>query len=149
VAYYELKDYENVAKAMMETLELDPDNANANNLLGYMWAEQGINLDESIALIERALELEPDNGAFIDSLGWAYYKKGWLERALKQLELAASSIPDDPVILDHLGDVYFDLERFDEAEKAWEQSLENDPGSIEVKEKLNRLKVLLQEAQKK
>jgi tetratricopeptide (TPR) repeat protein len=67
-----------------------------------MFAEDGVNLDEAVQLIKKALEFEPDNGAYIDSLGWAYFKKGELAPALRELEKAARSEPDDPEVADHL-----------------------------------------------
>src|SRR5207253_164362 len=97
-------------------LKLDPDNATANNDLGYLWADQGKNLKEAEAMIRRALEEDrrqrkqnpraddEDNAAYIDSLGWALFRLGKLDEARKELE-RARSLPDgeDPVIHDHLG----------------------------------------------
>ncbi len=71
-----------------------------------MYAERGQNLDEAIQLIEKALEIEPENGYFIDSLGWAYYQQGRYPEALRELKRAVERAKDDPVIFEHLGDAY-------------------------------------------
>jgi tetratricopeptide (TPR) repeat protein len=86
------------------------------------------------------MDIEPNNGAYVDSLGWAYYKKGWLTKALQQLELATSLLPKDPIVLDHLGDIYFDLKRLDDAARAWEKSLKIDPKNESVRKKLAQVR---------
>jgi Flp pilus assembly protein TadD len=90
--------------------------------------------------------LEPENGYFLDSLGWAYFKKGWYEKALDELERAITIVPDDPVIQEHLGDVYFRLRRLQEARQAWEKSLTLKPDNTAVKEKLREILALIEEA---
>ncbi len=92
--------------------------------------------------------MEPNNGAYVDSLAWAYYKKGWLKKALVKLELATSLLPDDPVILDHLGDVYLDLKRPDDAVRAWNRSLKVDPKNEKVRKKLERARRELRRAER-
>jgi len=99
--YEQLKQKEDAARQFRETIRLDPDFADAYNYLGYMFAEDGVNLDEAEALIKKALELEPANGAFLDSLGWVYFKKGMFGDAEREIERAIKSLPDDPTILDH------------------------------------------------
>ena len=101
-----------------------------------MWAEDGENLDEAIELIKKALEIEPDNGAYIDSLGWAFYKKGMVDEALVQIEKAANLLKDDPVVRDHLGDIYSKKGLIEKALKEWERSLEIDPKQEKVREKI-------------
>ena len=95
------------------------------------------------ALIKKALELNPGNGAYIDSLGWVYFKKGMLEDARKELEKAQETIGEDPVVYDHLGDVYFKTGMLDKAKEAWTKSigLKEDK---KVKEKLNAIPKNLQ-----
>ena len=117
-------------------IELDPAFAEAYNYLGYMFAESGKNLDEALELAAKAVELQPDNGAFIDSLGWAYFKKGMTAEALVELEKAVKSEPDDPTIRDHLGDVYFKKGLRDKAREEWKRSLEYDPQQKKIEEKL-------------
>ena len=121
-----------------KAIELNPKNADACNYLGYMWAEEGKNLDEAINLIRKALEAEPDNGAYIDSLGWAYYKKNLPKEACKHLKRAAELLPKDPVILEHLGDAYLKNGQVKEALSAWKKSLTRNPANKSLKEKIKR-----------
>jgi tetratricopeptide (TPR) repeat protein len=109
----------------------DPDNAAALNYLGYMLAERGERLDESVDYIKRALALEPDNGSFLDSIGWAYFKDGKLDLALEHLKRAADMLTTNSVVQDHYGDVLFRLGRFDDAIAAWNKALSGDLDSID------------------
>ena len=84
----------------------NPRNAKALNYLGYTYAERGVKLKEAESMIKQALELEPDNNAFMDSLGWVYYQMGNLELAVKHLERAAELSPPDGLICEHLADAY-------------------------------------------
>jgi len=105
-----------------------------------MYAEKGIRLDEAMELLEMALALEPDNGYFVDSLGWIYYQKGMYDEALKELERAVLLAEDDPIIYDHLGDVYLKKGSIDKAVEAWEKSLEVDPEQEKVRKKIEEVK---------
>lgn len=102
VYYDKLKDGASAERHLREAARIDPGYADAYNYLGYMFAENGSNLDEAIKLVKKALEIEPDNGAFVDSLAWAYYKKGMLEEALLEIEKAVGLEPDDAEIRSHL-----------------------------------------------
>lgn len=135
-------DQENRARAMeyfKKALDIDPDHENSLNSLGYMYAEDGINLDEAAELIEKALALSPDNGAYLDSLGWVYYKKGMYEEALGKL-IKAAELYKDPIIYDHLGDVCYKMNKKADAEKYWKMSLELFPDQKTVTQKLDALK---------
>ena len=125
---------------LRDLLELDPDYAPALNYLGYMWADQGENLQEALRLVEQAVALEPDNGAYIDSLGWAYFQLGEYDKARGYLERAASLVGDDAIVLEHLGDVYRALGRLEAARESYQRSLAlNDENAAEVERKLNEL----------
>lgn len=113
--------------ALRECLRLDPKDHRAMNYLAYSWAEKGVRLDEAEKLLLRALELEPKNGAYLDSLGWTYHQKGDHRRALLWLQKALAAQPDDGEILEHLGDVHLALGNRAEARKAWEKALRHDP----------------------
>jgi tetratricopeptide (TPR) repeat protein len=97
---------ENARYHLAKAIELDPFNAQAYNYLGYMDIERGQNLDEAIQLIEHALRLDPQNAAYVDSLGWAYYKKGAYQHAVAALERAVELDKDDTIIRKHLADAY-------------------------------------------
>jgi tetratricopeptide (TPR) repeat protein len=95
-------------------------------------------------LIQRALELDPDNGAFVDSLGWAYYKLGRLDEALLELQRAVDLVEkEDSTIREHLGDVYFEKGMIPQAAEEWERSLDLDDTNVKLKEKLQRARSLL------
>ena len=122
---YEQTDQTVKAEAAFEkALELNPNDTGALNYLGYWWADEGRNLDEAIELITRAVELNPDNGYYADSLGWIYFKMGEMNKAVIWLERAIRLAPDDPVIHEHLGDVYWHLERPLEARYKWQFAYE-------------------------
>ena len=119
-----------------KALELKPDFDEALNHLGYMWAEQGKNLDRAHEMIQRAVEAEPENPAYLDSLGWVLFKQGKAAEALPWLEKAAKLLPEpDATVYDHLGDVLQALGRKSEAKQAWEKSLAVEASEV-VKKKV-------------
>jgi tetratricopeptide (TPR) repeat protein len=102
-----------------KALELQPDQPQVLNYLGYSWVDQGINLDDGMKMIRRAVEQRPDDGYIVDSLGWAYYRIGNYDEAVKNLERAIELKPEDPTINDHLGDAYWRVGRTLEARFQW------------------------------
>ena len=121
---------------MKTVISLDAKNANALNYLGYTYAELGENLDEAEHLIKEALKQKPDDGYITDSLGWVYFKKGLLIKALKYLKKAVSLVPDDPIILEHLGDAYLKTSDKKKALQFYKRSLlkkEKDRDDLEKK----------------
>ncbi len=129
------------AELLKESIRLDPANAaEARNYLGYMWVDHDMNLDEAGELITKALESDPDNGAYLDSLGWYYFKKGEYERALKEITRAMENLKkEDSVICDHLGDCYQALGKAPEAMTYWQKSLALE-ANPKVKEKIESAK---------
>lgn len=118
-------------QAFRDLIARDPRDANALNYLGYMFAEHGTRLDEAVALIERALDVEPENPSFLDSLGWAYVQQGKLDLADRPLSTAADKLPKNSVIQDHLGDLRFKQNRREDAIAAWQRALAGDGESID------------------
>jgi len=108
-------------------LQLAPDQPNVLNYLGYAWVEQGHNVDRARHMIERAVEQRPNDGAFIDSLGWALLREGDTAGALKNLERAVELQPEDPTINAHFGDVLDAVGRRREAEFQWRRALNLNP----------------------
>jgi Tfp pilus assembly protein PilF len=106
-----------------EALDLDPSNAMTLNYLGYMLADKGTRLTEALKLIRKAVELEPMNGAFLDSLGWAYFKLGEYELAEENLRHAVERDQTDPTVHDHLGELYEKTGRIRLAAAQWELSI--------------------------
>jgi len=111
-------------RQMRQVLTLKADHAEALNYIGYSYAERGENLDEAEALLKRALEIEPDNGYYLDSLGWIYFKKGQLELAVKTLQQAVARAGKEATILEHLGDTYRAARRPADAAKSYRSALE-------------------------
>src|SRR5882724_9933973 len=112
---------------MRKALELQPEQPHVLNYLGYSWIDQGINLDEGMKMIKRAVEQRPDDGYIVDSLGWAYYRIGGYEDAVKNLERAIDLKPEDPTINDHLGDAYWRIGRTQEAKFQWAHARDLKP----------------------
>jgi tetratricopeptide (TPR) repeat protein len=127
------------AQAFRRIIEINPENAQAYNYLGYMYAELGIHLEEASALVKKALELEPQNPSYLDSLGWVFFKQGRLTAAEPLLRQAADLDPDEPVIHEHLGAVYYKLGREKEARDSWERALELDPENEAIAEQLREM----------
>ena len=101
------------------------------NALGYLLAERGERLEESVELLQQANTIAPGNASFLDSLGWAYFKQGRLDQADAPLTEAAAKSPRNSVIQDHLGDLRFRQQRFGDAVAAWERALAGDGESID------------------
>jgi tetratricopeptide (TPR) repeat protein len=118
---------------------LRPDDAQAYNALGYTLADRTKRLAESIALLDKALALAPDDPFVLDSVGWAQYRAGNLARAQEYLERAYRLRPD-PEIAAHLGEVLWVRGQHAEAGKLWQTSLQNHPQNEVLLETLNRLK---------
>ncbi len=111
------------AKLFQEILKKDPDDALSANYLGYTWANAGQHLPEAFKLISHAVALEPDNGAYLDSLGWVYYKMGKLDEAEQWLRRALKKMQPDGTVLAHLGEVLAARGKTDEARQTLEQAL--------------------------
>jgi tetratricopeptide (TPR) repeat protein len=131
---------------MQKILKINPNHADSLNYIGYTYAEQGIRLDEAMALIKRALEIRPDSGYIIDSLGWIYYKKGAYEEAVRQLEKAVQLTPDDPTINEHLGDACLKKQDYEKALHYYEKALSLKPAQeSQLKEKITEVQELLKQ----
>jgi tetratricopeptide (TPR) repeat protein len=122
--YERQKKYDLAEEQFRKVLANDPKNAMALNYLGYMLADRGTRLDESLGYIRRAIALDPNNGAYLDSLGWAYYKMGNYELAEENLRRASDRIGNDPTVQDHLGELYNKTGRLKLATTHWERALE-------------------------
>jgi len=141
--------YEKAADLFRKSIAIDPANsADACNYLGYMWAEQGVHLDEAREMINRALQMEPNNGAYLDSLGWVEFRQGKFEQALADLVRATQNISrDDPVLFDHLGDTYLKLNRMPQALESWQKALMLDPQNKKLADKIDNAKTKLSKGQ--
>tara|TARA_B110000014_G_C20071914_1_gene559124 strand:- start:1005 stop:1424 length:420 start_codon:yes stop_codon:yes gene_type:complete len=120
-------------------LAIAPNNSNALNLLGYMYSELNLKIDEAEELILKALKKEPNNPAFLDSIGWVYFRQGKFEEALEKVLIAFKSLPKDPVVLEHLGDIYLALKKKKKALNFWKESIEK--GSKNAKRIREKIKL--------
>ncbi len=112
---------------MKKALELFPEQPLVLNYLGYSWVDQGVHLEDGMDMIRRAVEQRPDDGYIVDSLGWAYFRTGNYDEAVKNLERAVELKPDDPTINDHLGDAYWRVGRTLEAHFQWSHAKDLNP----------------------
>jgi tetratricopeptide (TPR) repeat protein len=132
ICYERSKQWPKAEADLKKALELYPEQANVLNYLGYSWVDQGLNLDEGMAMIKRAVQQRPDDGYIVDSLGWAYYRIGNFEEAVKNLERAVDLKPEDPTINDHLGDAYWRVGRVLEAKFQWAHARDLKPEPEEL-----------------
>jgi tetratricopeptide (TPR) repeat protein len=126
------KQWSKAETDMRKALDLQPEQPHVLNYLGYSWIDQGINLDDAMKMIKRAVEQRPDDGYIVDSLGWAYYRIGNFEDAVKNLERAIDLKPEDPTINDHLGDAYWRIGRTLEAKFQWAHARDLKPEPEEL-----------------
>ncbi|MEI2383944.1 tetratricopeptide repeat protein [Breoghania sp. JC706] len=129
-----------------KALELYPDQPMVLNYLGYSWVDKGMHLDKALGMIEKAVELRPSDGYIVDSLGWAYFKLGRYDDAVKELERAVELRPQDPVLNDHLGDAYWKVGRKLEATFQWNHARDLDPEPEELATIERKLKVGLEKS---
>jgi tetratricopeptide (TPR) repeat protein len=125
------KKYNDAEAVLRQLIAKDPNNAIALNYLGYMLAERGERLGESVDYLKRALAIDPDNGSYLDSIGWAYYKDGKFDLALDNLKKAADQLTTNSVVQDHYAEILFRLGRFNDAILAWTRALAGDGDSID------------------
>ena len=112
---------------MKKALELFPEQPLVLNYLGYSWVDQGVHLEQGMDMIRRAVEQRPDDGYIVNSLGWAYFRTGNYDEAVKNLERAVELKPEDPTINDHLGDAYWRVGRYLEAHFQWSHAKDLKP----------------------
>ncbi len=136
-SYERLGQFDNAEREFQWIIEKAPDHALALNYLGYMWADKDVNLNEALQLIEKAVSLDPENGAFLDSYAWVLFRLGRYDEALEQMEEALKYDQSDSILYDHRGDIYAALTSHELARESWNKALEIDPDNEEIKAKLN------------
>ncbi len=153
--YVDRGDYGKEAQLEL-LLQRNPDEAGANNDLGYLYAEQGKNLEKAESMIRKALQEEPDSFAYLDSLGWVLFKKGKVKEALEPLKKAAEQMKSEMErlgagrfpILEHLGDVYFQLQQLEQANDAWRQAAQAAAVAVPPDKRLGEIKKKLESLEK-
>ena len=143
------KKFAEAESAFKQVLAREPANATALNYLGYMLADRGERLDESVTYLQQALQIDPDNGSFLDSLGWAYFKADKLELAEDNLRRAADQLKTNSVVQEHYGQVLFKLGRYDDAIVAWTRALNGNGDSIDKGDVDRKIKAAKQKLPKK
>src|SRR5438132_1793373 len=126
-AYDKMGRFDELVHEMEEAIRLDPKHADALNYLGYTYAERDMRLEDAVTLIQRALAVKPQNGYYLDSLAWAYYKMGRFQEALEEMKQAVAVVTDDPVFLEHLGDIFLTQNLRGEPREAGVRSLHIHP----------------------
>jgi tetratricopeptide (TPR) repeat protein len=121
--YEREKKYDEATAEFKKVLAVNPQSAATLNYLGYMNADRGVQLEESLSYIKQAVSLEPTNGAYLDSLGWAYFKLGKYDLAEETLNKASLRMGSDPTVQDHLGDLYQKTGRLKLAATHWERAM--------------------------
>jgi len=127
ICYERAKQWPKAEADFKKALELNPDQPLVLNYLGYSWVDQGLNLEEAFKMLRRAVELRPNDGYIVDSLGWAHFKLGQYAEAAETLEKAIDLKPADPVLNDHLGDAYWRVNRRIEAHFQWNHARDMGP----------------------
>jgi tetratricopeptide (TPR) repeat protein len=145
ICYERSKQWSKAEADLRKSLELYPEQPLVLNYLGYSWIDQGVNLDDGMSMIKRAVEQRADDGYIVDSLGWAYYRLGNIDEAVKQLERAVELKPEDPTINDHLGDAYWRAGRVLEARFQWSHARDLKPEPEDLSKIETKLKVGLSE----
>ena len=157
--YERQKKYEQAEQAFRQVLQMDPNNSQTLNYLGYMLADRNTHLEEALNLIKHAVQLDPQNGAYLDSLGWAYFRLGKYDEAEENLRRAADKTPNDATVQDHLGELYARTGKLKLAAVHWERALnewsKSVPADVDqqdvsrVQKKLESTKVKLAQQQPK
>jgi tetratricopeptide (TPR) repeat protein len=157
--YERQKKYDQAEQEFRQVLQMDSNNSQTLNYLGYMMADRNTHLEEALGMIKKALELDPQNGAYLDSLGWAYFRMGNYDQAEENLRRAADKTPNDATVQDHLGELYARTGKLKLAALHWERALnewsKSVPADVDqqdvsrVQKKLESTKVKLAQQQPK
>jgi len=141
--------YEKAADLFRKSIAVDPANAaDAYNYLAYMWVEHSTHLDEAEQMIKLALQADPNNGAYIDTLGWLEFREGKFDQALSDLLRAAQKLTrDDPVVLEHIGDACAKLNKSAQALDAWQKALNLVPQNKKLADKIDNAKTKMSKGQ--
>lgn len=132
ICYERLNQWDKAEADFRKALQLQPDEPNVLNYLGYSLIDKKIKLDEAIAMVRKAVELKPNEGFFVDSLGWAFFQMGDFDQALPHLERAVDLKAGDPIISEHLGDAYWRVGRKLEAKFQWQHAKDNKPDAKDL-----------------
>tara|TARA_B110000438_G_scaffold174823_1_gene167063 strand:- start:88 stop:987 length:900 start_codon:yes stop_codon:yes gene_type:complete len=133
-----LDDWKNAEKYLMKSIEAEPDQPHVLNYLAYTWIDKGVNLDEGLKMLKKAVELKQNDGYILDSLAWAYYAKEDYVQAQFYLQIALELVPYDPIINDHYADTLWMLNKNIQARYVWKNILKLDDTKKKLKEDINK-----------
>ena len=125
---------------MREIIKIDPSYSSAYNYIGYLYAEESKNLDEAEELVKVALTIKPDDGYYLDTLGWIFYKKGDYQKALSILKKANQKAPNEAVIMEHIADTYVKLDSLAKAEQYYSKALKANINEVDKRRILEKYK---------
>lgn len=140
IVHERIDNFERMEADFRKALELQPNQPDVLNYLGYSLVEQRTKMDEALEMIKVAVAEQPESGYITDSLGWVYYRLGRYDEAVAPMEKAVELLPVDPIVNDHLGDVYWKVGRYREAEFQWKRALSFEP----EEEEADRIRLKLQ-----
>jgi len=140
--YEKQKDFDRAESILKEILKDNPNNAVALNYIGYMLADRGTRLDEAVQYVKDALAIDPRNGAYLDSLGWAFFKLNDFQQAEKYLLEADQLVKNDPTIVDHLGDLYYKIGDLQKAQSFWMKSISIGTEEEDIQKVRRKLELL-------
>tara|TARA_B100002051_G_C16724545_1_gene634519 strand:+ start:231 stop:1529 length:1299 start_codon:yes stop_codon:yes gene_type:complete len=143
ICYERLDDWNKAERDFLKSLDIKPNSPNVLNYLAYGWVERDIRLEQSLKMLEKANDTNPESYYIIDSLAWAYFKKNNLDEAARLMEKVIDLAPGEAISLDHLGDIYYAMNRKREAVHFWKQAIEladpEDEIELNVQSKLDKL----------
>jgi tetratricopeptide (TPR) repeat protein len=157
IVYVNKGDYAKGEAQLELLLERNPDDPGPNNDLGYLYAEQGKNLDKAESMIRKALQEDPESFSYLDSLGWVLFKRGKLKEALEPMRKAADQMKTemerrgsgpDSTIFEHLGDIYFQLQQLEKASDAWREAAKAAAAAVPADKRLTEIRKKLETLEK-
>jgi Tfp pilus assembly protein PilF len=122
-----------------EALKKNPKNALLLNNFSYSLAQRDLQLEKALEMVDIALQIDPENGAYLDTKGWIHYKMGQYEEARRYIQKALDSREESAEVLEHMGDIYYQLGQLDDAKNFWQKALEKDPQNLELAQKIQDL----------
>ena len=135
--YERLGQFEKSDKDLLNSLEINPNDAYVLNYLAYSWLERNYKIDTSITMLEKAYKQKKNDPYILDSVGWAYYLVGDLIKAEQFLRKAIKIMPNDPIVNDHYGDILWEMNRKTQAKYFWQSVLNFENTEDDMKEKIN------------
>ncbi|MDQ7001437.1 MAG: tetratricopeptide repeat protein, partial [Ghiorsea sp.] len=136
VALESRKDFKDLDATLALLLEHVPDDSEALNFYGYSLADRGVRLDDALVMLKKALQKKPEDGYYLDSLAWVYFKQGKYQQAVEVQQKAVERVPNDPVMQEHLGDMYWKAGQHDAARQHWQKAIElkhDSPSDVQGK----------------